>query len=94
MNFKKTVEEQMCDKSKETVAKVIKQKEGLIRDTDTLDKKKTIMLFGLKENVIQIRHEKERRKRVLKIVKKVQGEERDVTGEVEEITKLGKYTEG
>lgn len=52
------MEEQMHDKVKETMVKVIKQKEGWIKDT--VDKKKNIMLFGLNEKVTSARHETER----------------------------------
>lgn len=67
------------------MVKIIKQKEGSIRDTVG---KKSIAIFGLKVKVMPKRLEREReeKEKVVQIVKEEQGEEKDVIGEVKKIT--------
>ena len=65
VNFKKVVDEQVKLKDEsitEKVAKVIKQKEGIIRDTV---EKKAIVIHGLKEEFIPIRHNREKKDKAL-----------------------------
>ena len=73
--------------------KVIKEKENIVRDT--VDKKKCIIIFGVKEKVLPMRptREKEGRKVVREVVKAVQEENSDQDEETE-VYRLGQYDDG
>ena len=79
-----------------TVLKVIKEKPNVVRDS--VEKKKCVVVFGLKEEVLPVRHirEKQERKTVEKVVETV-CEDQDggnkLSEEIEEIFRLGKYEE-
>ena len=77
----------------EKVFQVIKEKENLVRDI--VEKKKTVVVFGLKEEHIPVLSEREKKEKhcVEELTDTVQ-EDTEVSGEVEEICRLGKYTEG
>ncbi len=59
-----------------------------------MDKKKTVVVFGLKEEYTPQRTEREKKEKrcVKKLVETLQ-EEKDLTGEIEEIKRLGRYVE-
>ena len=94
VNFKKVVEEQVKLKDEsitEKVVKVIKLKEGIIRDTV---EKKAIVIHGLKEQFIPIRHKREKKDKALveEDLVKVQEDEDSLVNEIEEVFRLGKYS--
>ncbi len=85
---KKSTEENLTKE----VIKVIKEKENIVRDT--VDNKKCVVIYGLKEKgqpVCNIR-EKEERKMVKDVIAVVQDD--DLNEETtEEVYRLGKYQE-
>ena len=95
ISFKEIVESQNREKPDLTkeIVKVIKQKESVVRDT--VDKKKCVVIYGLKEETepIRVKREKEQKKMVEDVVRTVQGEGDDWVGEIEEVHRLGKYSE-
>ena len=97
ISFKEVMEKQL-EQNREDVAKevigVLKQKETLVGEI--AEKKKSVIVFGLKENKItyQPRREKEL-KSVRDIMKNLNDEERaSLEDEVDEIHRLGQYKEG
>ena len=72
----------------------MKQKESVVRDT--VDKKKCIIIYGLKEETepIRTKREKEQRMVVDDVVRHVQDESDEWVNEIEEVHRLGKYKEG
>ncbi len=70
--------------------KVIKQKESMVRDT--VDKKKCIVIYGLKEETEPVRYKREgEQKKVAEdVVRNIQREGEDWISEIEEIHRLGK----
>ena len=98
INLKEVMEKQM-EQKREDVAKevigVLKQKEVLVREI--AEKKKSVIVFGLKENNITYRprREKEELKSIRDIFKNLNDEERaNLEEEIEEIHRLGQYREG
>lgn len=51
VQFSEVIKRQVQENTKDTVIKVIKEKEDLVRDT--VDKKKSFVIFGMKEKKIQ-----------------------------------------
>ena len=94
VTFKEVIEKQIQERTKDTVIQVIKEKEGLVRDT--VEKKKSMVIFGLQEkkNPVKMAREKEEREMVRDIVTLVQDEEQGLEREIEEVFRLGKYKEG
>ena len=94
ITFREVLHKQLEDQTKETVVKVIKEKPDLVRDT--VEKKKCVVVFGLKEKKNPVRHvrEKEERELASNIVKLVQTEEKSLEGEIEEVHRVGKYEDG
>ncbi|MPC76213.1 hypothetical protein E2C01_070620 [Portunus trituberculatus] len=98
VSLKKIIEGSAKEREREvakTVVKIIK--ENLVRDT--VEKKKCVVIFGLKENVMPIRHEREEyeKKQAEKVVMEVKddGEEgKRLSEEIEEVFRLRKYEEG
>ena len=95
-SFKQIVQEQVMGKDQaitEKVIKVIKEKPEIVRDT--VEKKKSLVIIGLKEEVMPVKSTRERNERVAveKVIEEIQ-EEQDLVGEVEEVFRLGKYKEG
>ena len=98
VNLKEVMEKQM-EQKREDMAKevigVLKQKEVLVREI--AEKKKSVIVFGLKENKITYRpkREKEELKSIRDILKNLNDDERaSLEEEVEEIHRLGQYSEG
>lgn len=96
LNFKQIMEEQVKAKDEgitEKVIKVIKEKPEIVRDT--VEKKKSLVIFGIKEENAPIRTTREKRDKeeVEKVINVIQ-EENDLVGEIEEVFRLGKYEEG
>ena len=96
VNFREIIETQRHEKENlaKEVVKVIKEKENIVRET--VDKKKCVMIFGLKEKVLPLRHirEKEERRVVKEIFKEVKEENDEIEEEIEEVSRIGKYEEG
>ena len=76
------------------VIRVIKKKEALVRDT--VDKKKCVIVFGLKERVQPVTTTREREELVLakEVVASVKEVNSEIEEEVEEVYRLGRYKEG
>ena len=78
------------------VIKVLKNNENIVRDA--AEKKKNVMIYGLKEKVISMRtkREKEGTKCIKEILKQLNDEDENTKfeKEVEEIMRLGPYIEG
>ena len=97
-SFKEILEQEIKNKTErsveKSVVKVIKEKEGLVRDT--VEKKKCVVMFGVKEKVQPIWHirEKEEKTVAVGLVKEAQIEGSSVHEEIEEVVRIGKYTEG
>ena len=89
----KEIKEQLQEKTREEVVKVIKEKQNLVRDT--VEKKKCMVIFGMKEKRNEVRSERERelRESVRKLVGEVQDEEQNLEEEIEEVVRLGKFRE-
>jgi len=96
VNFRDIIESQKQDKENLTkaVIKVIKEKDNIVRDT--VDKKKCVVIYGVKEKMLPVRpiREKDEMKVVKDILKVVQEENPDQDEEIEEVSRLGRYKEG
>ncbi|MPC32819.1 hypothetical protein E2C01_026150 [Portunus trituberculatus] len=100
VSFKKIIEESAKEREQEvakTVVNVIKEKENLVRDT--VEKKKCIVIFGLKEKLMPMRHkrkeyEKNQAEKVVMEVKDDDEEPKRLSKEIEEVYRLGKHEEG
>lgn len=94
VNFAEVVKQQIQEKTKDAVIKVIKEKEDLVRDT--VDKKKCLVFFGVQEkkNPVKFVREKEEKEVVKKLISVIQDEEQGLEKEIEEVYRLGKYSEG
>lgn len=94
VNFREILSKQFEDQAKETVIKVIKEKHGLVRDA--VEKKRCVVLFGVKEKKNPVRHvrEKEEKEVAAKIVEAAQAEDKSMEAEIEEVQRMGKYQEG
>ena len=97
-SFKKIMEGQIREENvTKTVVKVIKEKSSLVRDT--VEKKRSVVVFGLKEEKMPLRHEREVREKkvaegVLVAVQDGNTEARALGDDIEEVVRLGKYEEG
>ncbi|MPC68169.1 hypothetical protein E2C01_062366 [Portunus trituberculatus] len=76
------------------IIEVIEEKENLVRDT--VDKKKSFVIFGMKEkkNPNKFTRECEERELVKTVIKRVQDSTQELDQEVEEVIRLGRYSEG
>ena len=83
--------EQQLGMEKQMVS-VLKNKEGLVRDM--ADKKKCVILFGIREEIIPVRTEREQyeKNKIMRVLDVLEAEW--VKDEVVEYTRLGKYSEG
>ena len=90
---KNQIQEGIQEQTRKAVVKIIKEKENLVRDT--VEKKKCMVIYGLKEKKNDVRTERERelKESVKKVVAKVQDEEQGLEGEIEEVVRLGRYNE-
>ena len=96
IDFKKIVAEQdtvrKCELSKEVV-RVIKEKQEIVRDT--VEKKKTVVVFGMGEEHTPAFNEREKKERkCVEDLFDVLQENKDLTQEIEECRRLGRYKEG
>ena len=98
VTFRNVMEKQLKEENiTKEVVKIIKNKPSLVRDT--VEKKKCVIVFGLNEEMLPIRQEREtREKSVAKgVLRSVQGEDdeaREICEEIEEVTRIGKFEEG
>ena len=95
--FRKIMENQIKEDVTKTVVKIIKEKGDLVRNT--VDKKKCIIVFGLKEEIMPIRQEREVKERkvaegVLAAIQDNNTEAKEISEEIEEVIRLGKFEEG
>ena len=99
VNLKEIMEKQFKQREEvveKTVLKVIKEKPNVVRDS--VEKKKCVIVFGLKEEALPIRNVREQHERkVAEEVVEVVCEEQDggskISEEIEEVFHLGKYEE-
>ena len=90
--FDEIIDEQKKEQNlKQKVVKVIKEEEKLVRNT--VEKYKQVVVFGLKEEKVVNRMEREEKERnmLTKILKKVTSEDNRVMQQVEEFHRIGKY---
>ena len=94
IKFTEVVRRQIQEKTKDTVIQVIKEKEELVRDT--VDKRKCLVIFGLREKKIPNKYarEKEERELARQVIQFVQDSAQGLDQEIEEIHRIGKYNEG
>ena len=95
-DFRKIVEEQdavrKCELSKEVV-RVIKEKQEIVRDA--VEKKKTVVVFGMVEEHTPAFNERETKERkCVEDLFDVLQENKELTTEIEECRRLGRYQEG
>ncbi|MPC71963.1 hypothetical protein E2C01_066255 [Portunus trituberculatus] len=93
VKFLEVVKRQIQENMKVTVIEVIKEKEDLVRDT--VDKKKSFMIFGMKEkkNPNKFTRECEERELAKTVIIRVQDRAQELDQEVEEVIRLGRYSE-
>ena len=95
VNFKKVMENQIKEENiSKAVVRVIKEKQGLVRDT--VEKKKCVVVFGIKDEKMPVRYDREKfeKKIAVDIVKEVEDEGKKLEEEIEEVVRIGKYNEG
>lgn len=97
VDFKEVIkqqEEERKNNLEKQVIQVLKRKENVVRDM--VEKKKGVIVFGLKEKVLTTR--KERVKEELDVARAIIGEvddeNKELGEEIEEVFRLGKYEEG
>ena len=94
-SLKKIMEQQQKDENemKEKIVSVIKEKKNLVRDT--IDKIKCVIVFGVKEEKIVNRMEREEKEKdkIKHIIATVVDDEDQAIRAVEEYHRLGKYEE-
>ncbi|MPC90531.1 hypothetical protein E2C01_085522 [Portunus trituberculatus] len=78
---------------KRTVVKAIKEKEELVRNT--VEKKRCVMVFGVKEDKTPMRQEQEKKEKDVagKLVGVATNEADEYQGEIEEVSRIGRYEE-
>ena len=93
-SFRDIVSEQMKEKARDSLVKVIKENGNLVRET--VDKKKCVLIFGMKEDNIphRLQREKTEKENIKKIMKEVKSDDSNLENEIEEHKRLGKYEEG
>ena len=96
-NLQEIINNQMKKKEeamKKTVIQVIKEKEELVRHT--VEKKKCIMVFGVGEEKTPMRQEREKKEKDVtrKLVEVATNETNECQGEIEEVSRIGRYEEG
>ena len=94
VSFREVMEKQLEQKAKNTVISVIRQNENLVRDS--VERKKSVIIFGVKEKKNPIRQvrEKEQKDLVNEIVAVVGDREEEIGKEIEVVHRIGKYKEG
>ncbi|MPC68202.1 hypothetical protein E2C01_062400 [Portunus trituberculatus] len=93
VKFTEVVKIQIQENTKVTVIQVIKEKD-LVRDT--VDKRKSFVIFGMKEkkNPNKFTREREKRELAKTIIKQVQDSMQELDQEMEEVIRLRRYSEG
>ena len=93
-SFRDIVNEQMEEKARESIVKVIKENENLVRET--VDKKKCVLVFGMKEDNIphRLQREKVEKENISEIIKEIKSDESNLENEIEEHRRLGKFEPG
>lgn len=97
VDFKEVMKQQEEDHKnnlEKQVIQVLKRKENVVRDM--VEKKRSVIVFGLKEKVLTSKFErgKEELKLAREIIGEVGEENMDSEGEIEEVYRMGKYDEG
>lgn len=98
VNLREVIQQQMKEDKEDVekeVVKVIKKNEELVREV--ADKKKSVIVFGLKEKTITYKpkRDKEELKSIKDLLKNLNDDEQQsIEEEVEEIHRMGPYTEG
>ena len=84
----------MKEKARDSIVKVIKENENLVRET--VEKKKCVLIFDMKEDIIphRLQREKTERENINKIMKEVKSDDSNLENEIEEYKRLGKYEAG
>lgn len=90
----KQQDEERKNNLEKQVIQVLKSKESVVRDM--VEKKKGVIVFGLKERVLTIRNErvKEELKVAKDIIREVDDDNTELGEDIEEVFRLGKYEEG
>ncbi|MPC50803.1 hypothetical protein E2C01_044637 [Portunus trituberculatus] len=93
-NVKFSEVRQIQENTKVAVIEVIKEKNDLVRDA--VDKKKSFVIYGMKEkkNPNKFTREHEEREMVKTVIKQVQDSTQEFDQEVEEVIRLERYSEG
>ncbi|MPC70408.1 hypothetical protein E2C01_064657 [Portunus trituberculatus] len=93
LKFSEVVRRQIQENIKFAVIEVIKEKEDLVQDA--VDKKKSFVIFGMKEkkNPNKFTREREERELNKSVIKRVQESTQEFDQEVEEVIRLGRYSE-
>lgn len=97
VNLKEIMENQIKQKEEvveKTVLKIIKEKPNVVRDS--VEKKKCVVVFGLKEEALPIRsvreqHERKVAEEVVQTIDEEQEGGSKISEEIEEVFRLGKY---
>ena len=94
VSFNEIVKQQIQDKTTDTVIKIIKEKSDFVRDT--ADKKKCLIIFGIheKKNPVKFDREKEEKMIARSVITVVQDQGQELDKEIEEVHRMGKYSEG
>ncbi|MPC57720.1 hypothetical protein E2C01_051707 [Portunus trituberculatus] len=94
VKFSEIVKRQIQENTKVAVIEIIKEKEDLVGDT--VDKKKSFMILGMKEKNHPNKFMRECVVRELArtVIKRVQDSAQELHQEVEEVIRLGIYSEG
>ena len=79
---------------KKNVVKIIQKKENIVRDT--VERNKCVVMFGDIEQEQKNKHvrKQEVMDKAKEILHKINADERPLTDEIEEITRIGKYRNG
>ena len=97
VDLKKIIQEQQEEQREnleKVVIKVMKSKEEVLRNV--VDKKKCAIVFGMTEKHTPIRsiRQKEESMKIKELIKVLNEESEDLEEEIDEIKRMGKYTEG
>ncbi|MPC73981.1 hypothetical protein E2C01_068325 [Portunus trituberculatus] len=93
VKFSEVVRRQIQENTKVAVLEVTKEKEDLVRDA--VEKKKSFVIYGMREkkNPNKFTIEREEREMAKAVIKRVQESTQEFDQEVEEVIRLGRYSE-
>ncbi|MPC60009.1 hypothetical protein E2C01_054044 [Portunus trituberculatus] len=93
VKFSEVIKRQIQENTKVAVIEVIKEKGSIVRDA--VDKKKSFVIYGMREkkNPNRLTREREEREMAKTVIKRVQESTQEFDQEVEEVVRLGRYTE-